>query len=75
MDHRFLRCAVDILGAAARLMGSEDVQWGSRAAPLQQGALPGLCLQRPGRPQLPPAQRLRPPRDGRLPRHPGEGLI
>lgn len=27
VDHRFLRCAVDILGAAARLMGSEDVQW------------------------------------------------
>ena len=27
VDHRFLRCALDILGAAARLMGSEDVQW------------------------------------------------
>ena len=27
MDHRFLRCALDVLGAAARLVGSEDVQW------------------------------------------------
>ena len=27
VDHRFLRCALDVLGAAARLKGSEDVQW------------------------------------------------
>ena len=27
VDHRFLRCAVDILLAAAELKGADDVQW------------------------------------------------
>ena len=27
VDHRFLRCALDVLGAAAQLKDSEEVQW------------------------------------------------
>ncbi len=27
VDHRFLRCAVDVLLAAAELKGADDVQW------------------------------------------------